>query len=107
MLALAAVPGAALGLLGEPSPAPASAWVAAGAAVRTLHDAELAAVAEQPEPAAAGPQRSEITLGFPPLLDAECDWLVANGVVSADVVRRNRLIAEAALRPWDAGVHPR
>jgi aminoglycoside phosphotransferase (APT) family kinase protein len=37
---------------------------------------------------------------FPPLLDAECEWLVANAVVSADVVRRNRQIAEAALRPW-------
>ena len=37
---------------------------------------------------------------FPPLLDAECEWLVANDVVSADVVRRNRQVAEAALRPW-------
>jgi hypothetical protein len=39
VLALAAVPGAALGALKEPSPASAAAWVAAGAAVRTLHDA--------------------------------------------------------------------
>jgi aminoglycoside phosphotransferase (APT) family kinase protein len=39
-------------------------------------------------------------VGFPPLLDSECEWLVANGVVSADVVRRNREVAEAALRPW-------
>ena len=28
------------------------------------------------------------------------EWLVANDVVSADVVRRNRQVAEAALRPW-------
>ena len=40
------------------------------------------------------------TVEFPPLLDSECEWLVANGVVSADVVRRNRQVAEAALRPW-------
>jgi aminoglycoside phosphotransferase (APT) family kinase protein len=39
-------------------------------------------------------------LELPRLLDAECEWLIANGVVSAEVVRRNRLIAEAALRPW-------
>ncbi|MDQ1456713.1 MAG: hypothetical protein QOH28_2333, partial [Actinomycetota bacterium] len=31
---------------------------------------------------------------------SECEWLVANDVVSADVVRRNRQVAEAALRPW-------
>ena len=41
VLALAAVPGTALGLLGEPSAASSAAWVAAGAAVRTLHDAPL------------------------------------------------------------------
>src|SRR3954454_18719491 len=39
VLALAAVPGTALGVLREPSPASPAAWVAAGAAVRTLHDA--------------------------------------------------------------------
>ena len=33
-------------------------------------------------------------------LDSECEWLVANDVVSADVVMRNRQVAEAALRPW-------
>jgi len=30
----------------------------------------------------------------------ECEWLVANEVLPADVVTRNRQIAEAALRPW-------
>src|SRR5919198_6056638 len=40
VLALAALPGMALGRLGEPSPASsAAAWAAAGAAARTLHDA--------------------------------------------------------------------
>ena len=40
-LALAALPGVALGHLGEPSSASSAAWAAAGAAVRTLHDAPL------------------------------------------------------------------
>ena len=33
-------------------------------------------------------------------LDGECEWLVANDVLPADVVRRNRRLAETALRPW-------
>ena len=41
VLALAAVGGKALGRLGEPSPASAAAWVAAGAAARMLHAAPL------------------------------------------------------------------
>jgi hypothetical protein len=40
-LALAAVPGIALGHLGKPSTASSVVWAAAGAAVRTLHDAPL------------------------------------------------------------------
>ena len=41
VLALAALPGTALGHLGEPSTASSAAWAAAGAAARTLHDAPL------------------------------------------------------------------
>src|SRR6185312_15930950 len=41
VLALAALPGVPLGRLGEPSPASPSAWSAAGAVVRRLHDAPL------------------------------------------------------------------
>src|SRR6266436_1363321 len=41
VLALAALPGTALGRLGEPSTASSAAWAAAGAAVRMLHDAPL------------------------------------------------------------------
>src|SRR5436190_3629832 len=41
VLALAALPGSPLGHLGDPSTASAAAWAAAGAAVRTLHDAPL------------------------------------------------------------------
>ena len=87
-LALAAVGGTALGRLGEPSTASPAAWAAAGAAVRQLHDAPL--------PPWPGESLSEITSD----LDAECEWLDAFGVLPADLVRRNRRIAEAALRPW-------
>src|SRR5215212_5815982 len=41
VLALAALPGAELGRLGEPSPASPAAWASASAAARTLHDAPL------------------------------------------------------------------
>lgn len=88
VLALAALPGTALGRLGEPSPASPAAWAAAGAAARTLHDAPL--------PPWPGPSLDELASR----LDAECAWLVANGVLPADLVTRNRRVAEAALRPW-------
>ena len=99
VLALAAVPGTALGVLKEPSRASSAAWVAVGAAIRTLHDAP-----PPPWPSSHCHQQpvlsSQGTVEFPPLLDSECEWLVDNDVVSADVVRRNRRLAEAALRPW-------
>ncbi|HSK21837.1 MAG TPA: hypothetical protein VK906_01610, partial [Egicoccus sp.] len=41
VLALARVPGVALGRLGEPSTASPAAWAATGAAVRALHDTPL------------------------------------------------------------------
>ena len=41
VLALAALPGTALGRFGEPSHASPAAWAAAGAAGRKLHDAPL------------------------------------------------------------------
>ncbi|MEU4384146.1 aminoglycoside phosphotransferase family protein [Promicromonospora sp. NPDC023805] len=88
VLALAALPGTALGRLGEPSPAPPSAWVAAGAAVRKLHDTPLP----------PWPGRSVDELASE--LDAECEWLVTSGTLPADLVTRNREVAEAALRPW-------
>lgn len=34
-------------------------------------------------------------------LDFECAWLLANAVLPAEVIQRNRAIAEAALRPWE------
>ncbi|MGV9232416.1 phosphotransferase family protein [Streptomyces nigra] len=91
VLATAAVRGTTLGRLGGPSTASPAAWAAAGAAIRALHDAPL-----PPRPGRAG--RSIATLAAE--LDAECEALVANGVLPANLVARNREVAEAALRPW-------
>lgn len=88
VLALATVPGTALGRLGEPSSGSPAAWAAAGAAVRKLHDSPLP----------PWPGRSVDELASE--LDAECEWLVASGTLPADLVTRNRQVAEAALRPW-------
>ncbi|MGH3255018.1 MAG: phosphotransferase family protein [Streptosporangiaceae bacterium] len=88
VLALAALPGTALARLGQPSTASPAAWAAAGAAVRMLHDAPL--------PPWPGRSLEEITSH----LDGECEWLLANDVLPADLVTRNRQVAEAALRPW-------
>jgi len=88
VLALAALPGTALGRLGEPSTASTAAWAAAGAAARVLHDAPL--------PPWPGRSLDEIASH----LDGECEWLVTNGVLPTDLVTRNRQVAEAALRPW-------
>lgn len=88
VLALAALPGKALGRLGEPSTASSAAWAAAGAALRKLHDAPL--------PPWPGRSRDELASH----VDGECAWLIANNVLPADLVTRNRRIAEAALRPW-------
>ena len=88
VLALAALPGTRLGHLGEPSAMSSTAWAAAGAAVRTLHEAPLP----------PWPGRSVDELASH--LDRECEWLVANDVLPADVVTRNRRLAETALRPW-------
>jgi len=88
VLALAAVPGRALGRLGEPSTASPAAWAAAGAAVRMLHDAPL--------PPWPGLSHDE----YASELDVECEWLITNGVLPTDMVTRNRGLGEAALRPY-------
>lgn len=88
VLALACLPGTALGSLGQPSTASPEAWSSAGAAVRVLHDAPL--------PPWPGASLEEIASS----LDRECSWLLAHEVLPADLVTRNRRIAEAALRPW-------
>ena len=87
VLALAAVRGSALGRLGEPSPSSPEAWAAAGAAVRALHDAPL--------PPWPGRSHEDIAAQ----LDDECEWLVANDVLPANVVAHNRALAGSVLRP--------
>jgi aminoglycoside phosphotransferase len=88
VLALAALPGTALGRLGEPSTASAAAWAAAGAAARMLHEAPL--------PPWPGRSLDELASR----LDSECEWLVTNDILPNDMVTRNRQIAEGALRSW-------
>ena len=88
VLALAAVPGRALGRLQEPSSASPAARAAAGAAVRTLHNAPL--------PPWPGKSVDDLATR----LEVECEWLVANEVLPADVIARNRRLAETVLRPW-------
>ncbi|MCG7205555.1 phosphotransferase family protein [Streptomyces arenae] len=91
VLAIAALPGTTLGRLGGPATGSPAAWAAAGAAIRKLHDAPL-----PPRPGRAG--RGVVALAAE--LDAECGLLVANDVLPADLISRNRQVAEAALRPW-------
>ena len=88
MLALAALRGTALGRLGVPATTPATAWAAAGAAVRTLHEAPL-----PPWPGTS--LEEEVSI-----LDGECAWLLAHDVLPSDLVTRNRQVADAALRQW-------
>jgi Ser/Thr protein kinase RdoA (MazF antagonist) len=87
VLALAALPGVALGRLAEPSTASSAAWAAAGAAARKVHDAPLP------------PWPGRSLDDYAAELAGECEWLVANGVLPADVVTPNRRLAETALRP--------
>ncbi|MEV1295423.1 aminoglycoside phosphotransferase family protein [Pseudonocardia sp. NPDC049635] len=88
VLALAALPGRPLARLGEPSTASQQAWASAGSVVRVLHDAPL--------PTWSCRDHHDISSE----LDVTCEWIIANEVLPADLVRRNRRIAEAALRPW-------
>ncbi|MCD7442631.1 phosphotransferase [Streptomyces lincolnensis] len=91
VLAIAALPGTTLGRLGGPSTGSPTAWAAAGAAIRTLHDAPL-----PPRTGRAGRSTAALTAE----LDEECDRLVTHGLLPADLVTHSRRVAEAALRPW-------
>src|SRR4029078_8728382 len=88
VLALAALPGTALGRLGEPSTASATAWAAAGAAARMLHEAPL--------PPWPGRSLDELASR----LEGECEWLLANDVLPTDVVTRQHRLRRGALAPW-------
>ncbi len=59
-----------------------------GAAVRTLHDAPLP------------PWPARNVEDVASRLAAECQWLIANDVLPAEVITRDRRLAERALRPW-------
>jgi aminoglycoside phosphotransferase (APT) family kinase protein len=87
-LALAALPGVPLGHLGDPSSASSAAWAAAGGAIRRLHAAPL--------PPWPGRSIDDVASR----LAEECEWLIVNDVLPAEVVTRNRRLAEIALRPW-------
>ncbi|MFJ6915177.1 aminoglycoside phosphotransferase family protein [Streptomyces sp. NPDC101133] len=91
VLAITALPGTTLGRLGGPSTGSSAAWAAAGAAIRKLHDGPLPSW-----PGRAG--RSIAALAAE--LDDECERLVTSGLLPADLVTRNRRVAEAAFRPW-------
>ncbi len=91
VLAISALAGTTLGRLGGPSTGSPAAWAAAGAALRKLHEAPLPSWRGR-----AG--RSVVALAAE--LDDECELLVTNGLLPADLVTRNRRVAEAALRPW-------
>ncbi|MET8545919.1 phosphotransferase [Kitasatospora sp. NPDC004799] len=91
VLALAAVRGATLGRLGGPSVGSPAAWAAAGAAIRRLHEAPV-----PPWTGRAG-RGADVLVAE---LEEECALLVAEGVLPAALVARNRRVAEAVLRPW-------
>ncbi|AQW48489.1 aminoglycoside phosphotransferase [Streptomyces hygroscopicus] len=95
VLAIAAVPGTALGRLGKPSTASPAAWATAGAAIRKLHDAPL--------PPWPGRSLDELAAD----LEGECEWLVTNGVLPADLVTRNRPGRRGRAPAVDSGVHAR
>jgi hypothetical protein len=95
VLALAALPGTALGHLGEPSAASSAAWAAAGAAVRTLHDAPL--------PPWPGRSPGELASR----LDGEGEWLAANNVPSRRPGHAQPPARRDCTPAVDTGVHPR
>ena len=66
VLAIAAVPGTALGLLGEPSSASPAAWAAAGAAIRSLHEAPVPPWPGRTLDDVAGESWTESASGFSP-----------------------------------------
>lgn len=91
VLAIAAVAGSTLARLGGPSTGSPQAWAAAGATIRKLREAPL--------PSRIGRAGRSVAV-LAAQLEEECDLLVRNNVLPADLVTRNRQVAEAALRPW-------
>jgi hypothetical protein len=91
VVALQAIAGEPLALLGSPSAFGAGAWQAAGAVARLIH--------AMAPPAWARPS-------VEPELDRESAWLVDRGLASVDVDDRMTAFAAAAMRPFEpAFVH--
>jgi hypothetical protein len=65
---------------------------------RRDHPATMAGV-QHVEIVVAHQERTTLRVGDV-FLKIDAEWLIGNDVLPADVVRRNRRIAEAALRPW-------
>nr|WP_223775180.1 aminoglycoside phosphotransferase family protein [Streptomyces sp. 135] len=87
VLAIAAVPGTALGSLGKPSTASPAAWVAAGAAIRKLHDAPL-----PPWPGRARRGPDELAAD----LDGECEVREGGSDGQAPYVKEPAYVLDAA-----------
>ena len=87
-LALAGLPGGALGHLGERWAASSAAWAAAGTAVRMLHDAPL--------PPWPGRSVEGLARDSPTSAGGSSPTTYS----PAEVITRNRRLAESVLRPW-------
>jgi aminoglycoside phosphotransferase (APT) family kinase protein len=96
VLALSALRGAPLARPGQPSLASPDAWAAVGAALRRLHDSPLP---PWPTPYTNAARWESVEALAAPLA-GECGWLVAQGVLPADIVEHNRRRAERVLRRW-------
>jgi hypothetical protein len=88
VLAIGLVQGTALGTFGQPSPVDSASWIAAGAAVRTVHDTPL--------PQWPGKSVDELA----ERLDKSCEWILANRTVPIEVLEHNRHLAQLVLRPY-------
>ena len=88
VLALAALQGTALGVLGEPSTA------SAGRGPRRGPPYGCCTTRRCRHGTAAGASQLATSL------DEECELLVTTGVLPADLVARNRQVAEAVFRPY-------
>ena len=89
VLALAGLRGSALGRLGRAVDRLVGG-VDGGGRRRTTAARRAAAALARKEPGGEGAS-----------LATECAWLLENDVLPADLVTRNREVAEAALRPWE------
>lgn len=93
VLALQRVPGAPLAVVGRPSTASPRAWAAAGEMARALH--------QQP---VSGKWPAWYGRDAGLFLDAECGWLIEQGILDRELVEAHRARASVVLRPFEAVV---